>query len=563
MGFTVDQATANILAALLTSQAPTLDIDSSSTAASTSPLPSLEAVQRCAKILHLLGVVFYCDKNSGLGTICCPLVAWEVYRDKFYLNPDYDRSDSTVAMLTELHRKAFADNGWGSFSRFNEKGDGFNTPFCFPKFKNKAKYRGILSAANHQLKDCHRLICLAIRTTRLFLHAENPNDCRVSNLGSTFEATTRLRCSTDGMICGLNPPDTTPRPLTPLGFAGDVAKMYDVLDALTILLAVDHHLEKVRKKYRGRSKPVVLLHRLDDDAHRIGSVNYNAEAWRIVTFEHITSGCAHYVKNTYFRFAGVTFRLLLGIPQGGSLSVELCFIFCLYCEDQWLASIFDYNLLTPDGVVRRHALLPHTVAAMSSLSTEALPSDPLAPVLALAITRYFDDCRLVVYTYQSSLDPRLNPLGRWIVDSYRNDCYVDPCELEDEAYGTVFSFLQGSYVFTDHGCCCLYMAKNTESFTTLGILRFYSMQHYLSFSQDRERMRLAVLLGKCCEVGAFSHPPLNVGLGVLSILPDLAHLGYPFALVKKAFKIMSRRTGNMIWSAIVPLVGRIMRGLSV
>ena len=454
------------------------------------------------------------------------------------------------------------DNDWGSFSRFVEAGDGFNTPFCFPKFKNRAKYRGILSAANHQLKECHRLICLAIRTTRLFLHADNPNDCRVSNLGSTFEATACFGGTTDVMIRNLHPPGTTPRPLTPLGYAGDVAQMYDKLPMATILLAITHHLDKVCKKYQRRSRPVVLLHRLDDDAHRVGSVNYNADAWRVVTFEHITSGCTHYVQNTYFRFAGVTLRLLLGIPQGGSLSVELCFIFCLYCEDQWLASIFDYNLLTPDGVVRRHALLPHTVTAMSALSTEALPSDPLAPVLALALTRYFDDCRLVVYTYRS-LNPLLIPLGRWIVDSYRKDCYVDPCELEDEAYGTVFSFLQGSYIFTDRGCCCLYMAKNTESFTTLRTLRFYSMQHYLSFSQDRDRMRLAVLLGKCCEIDAFSHPSLNVGLGILSILPDLAHLGYPFWLVRKALGIMSRRTDNEIWSEIVPLVGCVLHSLSI
>ena len=69
------------------------------------------------------------------------------------------------------------------------------------------------------------------------------------------------------------------------------------------------------------------------------------------------------------------------------------------------------------------------------------------------------------------------------------------------------------------------MAKNTLSFSTLGKLKFYSMQHYLSFSQDRVRMRLAVLLGKLCEINAFSHPPSNVAFGLISIIPDLALLG--------------------------------------
>jgi hypothetical protein len=80
---------------------------------------------------------------------------------------------------------------------------------------------------------------------------------------------------------------------------------------------------------------VVLLHRLDDDAHRVGKVCYNGDAWRAVTYEHIVSACAHYVSNTFFRFAGATLQLLLGIPQEGPPSVELCFLFCLYCEDLW------------------------------------------------------------------------------------------------------------------------------------------------------------------------------------------------------------------------------------
>jgi hypothetical protein len=102
------------------------------------------------------------------------------------------------------------------------------------------------------------------------------------------------------------------------------------------------------------------------------------------------------------------------------------------------------------------------------------------------------------------------------------------------------------------------MAKNTLSFSTLGKLKFYSMQHYLSFSQDRVRMRLAVLLGKFCEINAFSHPPSNVALGLISIIPDLALLGYPFTLAKKALAIMARRTGNEIWTISTDLASHFM-----
>jgi hypothetical protein len=145
--------------------------------------------------------------------------------------------------------------------------------------------------------------------------------------------------------------------------------------------------------------------------------------------------------------------------QGGSPPVELCFLFCLYCEDLWLASLFDSRFLTSDGIVRRQALLPPTVAALEAISPNvALPTGPLDTVLGLALTRYFDDCRLVVYNIQLiAPPPRLCGISGWIVDSYRLHCYIKPCELEDEALGTTFSFFEG--------CRCLYMAKNTLSFS--------------------------------------------------------------------------------------------------
>jgi hypothetical protein len=44
------------------------------------------------------------------------------------------------------------------------------------------------------------------------------------------------------------------------------------------------------------------------------------------------------------------------------------------------------------------------------------------------------------------------------------------------------------------------------------------------------------------------HHPHNVAFGLISIIPDLALLGYPFSLLKKALAIMARRTGNEIWT---------------
>jgi hypothetical protein len=52
-----------------------------------------------------------------------------------------------------------------------------------------------------------------------------------------------------------------------------------------------------------------------------------------------------------------------------------------------------------------------------------------------------------------------------------------------------------------------------------------------------------------------------VALGLISIIPDLTLLEYPFALVKKALAIMARRTGNEIWALSTGLVSHFMAHL--
>jgi hypothetical protein len=226
----------------------------------------------------------------------------------------------------------------------------------------------------------------------------------------------------------------------------------------------------------------------------------------------------------------------------------------LYCEDLWMRSIFDFNLLSTDGIVRRCALLPSSVLQLERLLGFALPTDPAAVIFGFALTRYFDDCRLVVYIRAPLHSPSHLLIGRWLIDSYRLDCYIDPCELEDEAFGGTFAFLQGSYSFSSDGCRCMYMAKNTPSFCESGTLTFQSMQHYDSFCQDRVQMRLAVLVGKFCEIEAFSYPPSLISAGVLTTLPDLSALDYPPWLVRKALKRMHRRNGNREWLDVCELV---------
>jgi hypothetical protein len=56
----------------------------------TAGVPPHERVRRCASFLHPLAIVYHCNKNSGLGTICCKRVAWETYTG----------TSSTVILIT-------------------------------------------------------------------------------------------------------------------------------------------------------------------------------------------------------------------------------------------------------------------------------------------------------------------------------------------------------------------------------------------------------------------------------------------------------------------------------
>jgi hypothetical protein len=154
---------------------------------------------------------------------------------------------------------------------------------------------------------------------------------------------------------------------------------------------------------------VFLLHRLGDDAHRVGKVCYNNDAWRAVTYdEHIVSACTHYVSITFFRFAGATLQLLLGR--------------------------------------KNRTASPHR-----------------SPPVARAVLSFLFVLRRPLVGITLRLPLCLRGISGWIVDSYRPHCYIKPCELEDEALGTTFSFFQGTYMFSSEGCRGLYMAKKTPS----------------------------------------------------------------------------------------------------
>jgi hypothetical protein len=50
------------------------------------------------------------------------------------------------------------------------------------------------------------------------------------------------------------------------------------------------------------------------------------------------------------------------------------------------------------------------------------------------------------------------------ISTYKHDCYIKPCELEDEHGTPSFPFLQGQFRFHRTHCDALYVAKNFPSY---------------------------------------------------------------------------------------------------
>jgi len=134
--------------------------------------------------------------------------------------------------------------------------------------------------------------------------------------------------------------------------------------------------------------------------------------------------------------------------------------------------------------------------------------------------------------------------------------------LEDEERGPAFHFLQGFFRFGSGELSADYIAKNCEYLAKCGKPRFVNLQHFNSYTHSPHEMRFATLMGKLCEIEAFSAPYQSVEFGFLSLLPDLAYLGYPVSVVRKALCRMSDRAGNPIWYNMAGPSSSILRTLT-
>jgi hypothetical protein len=252
------------------------------------------------------------------------------------------------------------------------------------------------------------------------------------------------------------------------------------------------------------------------------------------------------------------FRLALGIPQGGSLSDPLSKIYCIYCEHAWRSSIFDSTKFDAhSGIIRPCDLTDHGRNSLGAIAqTPLLPTDT-TPLVCGFFRRYADDCRAT--SYYNASDPRGVSVADALITSYKTDCYIKPCELEDEERGSSFHFLQGYFQFDSGGCDVSYVHKNAPFLLGESHSALRTIQHFWSYGQSNRALRLATLCGKLCEIRHFCSDAARTIAAVLSLCLELRSLQYPLSVIRDALFRQTVRTADPVWVCLTRYIRAIYK----
>jgi hypothetical protein len=344
--------------------------------------------------------------------------------------------------------------------------------------------------------------------------------------------------------------------------------MFDKLPCVVVIRAVESTLERAldnRTRYglrRTRRSSITLF--LDDrSASHFGAPVQSTERAVCIPFDVLLAVCHHYCFHTHFEFGGTYHKLTLGIPQGGAMSDPLSKIYCVYCEHQWINSIFDHTKFNANsGVVTARALTDDGYRTLSLLVPTPLDRNSDEPLACPFIRRYADDCRCCVF-YNAD-QPGGRESAAAFIDMYKRDCYIRPCQLEDEERGSSFAFLQGDFLFGEFGCSYVYVHKNGPSLAT-GTRRFRSLQHYTSYGQNNRTLRFSTLCGKLVEAERFSSSPWSLVRTVIALYSEFFSLSYPRSLLQSALHNRVRMKDCQhpdAWKCLTRIFPLVFRGFS-
>ena len=522
-----------------------------------SPLVPAADVNAFVAATNGTAVVSYLDKNPGLGCVVCPFLFWHTLRDAFWTNPDYKRSPHNAVSLLAHHRSAYASGGWDCLGPFEPRSPPGHVPFIFGKDKSNLKNRPVLSAFRHCLKKVYHRAALALRVCLLTVVLNRSWDANVS---TTFDAPRLISRDVNRAVDELILHDRiSPFDVGIDAYAGDVSSMFDKLPCATVMRAVAWLLDQASSissvyNLRSTTRRFVTINLRDPSGHRIG-VSYQGEGIHTVSFAILTDICSHYCFDTFFLFCDVFFQLQLGVPQGGSLSDPLSKTFCIFCEHQWLSSLFDLQRFSCSGAICSSNMTPAGRSYFASACGFPLLADDDSPLAFVVLKRYADDCRAVVC--YSKCSPSGAAVASAFIDAYRSDCYVRPCSLDDEERGGSFHFMQGYYTFSPY-CTVAYVVKNALPLLSTSRRRLRALQHFTSYGQQPSRLRYATVMGKFTEIDAISSDVPQLLRAIFLQCVELALLGFPMSVIRRAMRTKHRRTGSTVWCDAIPVATAVM-----
>lgn len=196
-------------------------------------------------------------------------------------------------------------------------------------------------------------------------------------------------------------------------------------------------------------------------------------------------------------------------------------------------------------MVRPCDLSDHGRSRLGAIAHLQLLSTDVTPLVCGFFRRYADDCRSA--SFYNADDPRGVVLADALITSYKTDCYIKPCELEDEERGSSFHFLQGFFQFGPHGCDTSYVHKNAPFLLGESHSALRTIQHYWSYGQSNRALRLATLCGKFCEIRHFCSDDTRTIAAVLSLCLELKSLQYPVSVIRDALFRQSVRVPDLAW----------------
>jgi len=270
------------------------------------------------------------DKNSGIFDCCCPTIFWNHMKSQYWENTEhFKKLDISPKQFITSCKDSYQKNDWKSFGKIPNRSQ---PPYVYivRKFKDTSRIRGITSYYHHPLKKVYHTSASGLMTVLKnipFAHG---------NLFSTKEFLPYLKDSYS------NIKNSYGKDTTIMTWAADIKEMYDwLLPQNIIITAIKHILQHVQKSSRrfwvSVNIPTPKKSHLGKSHHEKTQIN--------ISFEKIFQISCYEIENAIFILNNKLFLQLMGIPIRAIGSPAYCMAFCIFQENFFFDSIYDYQIV--------------------------------------------------------------------------------------------------------------------------------------------------------------------------------------------------------------------------